>query len=139
MSDRCSCVDGPTYRCGMGRPCDVHGSVDALMAWGEYVDRRGRTWRQAQGFILPDGTIPWALRGRGITVTPAQMRRRIEREQHRDMCPGLDSCGTHPAVTVAKGALGGWVAFPPHYDAGRAHTTFAEAIDAAQRLATETM
>ena len=134
MSDRCSCVDGPNYRCGVGRPCDVHGNVDALMAWGEYVDRRGSVWQHVQ--IMSEWVLPvmgWA--NGSWYLNPAQMRLRIVREQHRDMCPGLDSCGTHPVATVAKGALGGWVAFPPHYDAGRAHTTFAEAIDAAQQLA----
>ena len=64
----------------------------------------------------------------------ADARQKIVRDLHRAECPGLDSCGTHPVVTVAKGALGGWMAFPPHCDSGRAHATFAEAIAAVHNM-----
>lgn len=83
------------------------------------------------------GIDRWVDREVTTDLTPAQMKRLIERDLHRTECPGLDACGTHPVVTVAKGALGGWVAFPPHCDSGRAHATFAEAIAAVNNMTGE--
>lgn len=138
MSDRCSCVDGPNYRCSAGRPCDVHGNVDALMAWGEYWDRRGRKWT-----IVGYGG-KWGLvneRGfamGGILTAPAQMRLRIVREQHREVCPGLLYCSNHPAPTVTvPRRLGCYYIYVAGEQCGHEHD-LEWAIDAAQRLAKET-
>lgn len=132
MSDRCSCVDGPNYRCGIGRPCDVHGDVDALMEWGEYVDRRGGVWQHVQ--IMSEWVLPvmgWANGSRYLN--PAQMRRRIVRERHRAECPGLAQCEPHPFPMIWRAAKGRW-----WHGTGwsvNEYPTFAEAIDAAQQLA----
>ena len=139
MSDRCSCVDGPNYRCGAGRPCDVHGSVEALMAWGEYVDRQGRTWWRDD---VHKDWVRAPLTAVSHSLSPAQMRRRIEREQHRDMCPGLKWCDDHPVPHVLS--VSWW--YEPAYQVYSRHGgqaqpheyTFAEAIDAAQQQAKET-
>ena len=135
MSDRCSCVDGPSYRCGAGRPCDVHGSVDALMAWGEYVDRRGRPWAIV-GFGGEWGLVD--KRGfamGGVLTAPAQMRSRIVREQHREVCPGLAQCEPHPFPMIWRAAKGRW-----WHGTGWAvneYPTFAEAIAAAHNMTGE--
>lgn len=135
MSDRCSCVDGPNYRCGIGRPCDVHGDVDALMAWGEYVDRRGVEWRRCECVAPACGM--WHDGHPSSGVAPAQMRLRIVREQHREVCPGLHDCDDHPVPHVVRWPKR-FEAFHAREDFGSTHPTFAEAIDAAQQLAKET-
>ena len=137
MSDRCSCVDGPNYRCGIGRPCDVHGNVEALMAWGEYVDRRGGVWQHVQ--IMSEWVLPvmgWANGSRYLN--PAQMRLRIVREQHSEVCPGLLHCRNHPVPTVTvPRRLGCYYIYVAGEQCGHEHD-LEWAIDAAQRLAKET-
>ena len=137
MSDRCSCVDGPNCRCGAGRPCDVHGNVDALMAWGECVDRQGGAWQYVQ--IMSEWAPPvmgWANGPRYLN--PAQMRLRIVREQHREVCPGLLHCRNHPVPTVTvPRRLGCYYIYVAGEQCGHEHD-LEWAIDAAQRLAKET-
>lgn len=139
MSDRCSCEPGTmNYRCSRGRPCDVHGAVDALMAWGEYWDRRGRKWIRLNfgGECYewqPEAAHYANPLGPGLDTD--QMRLRIVREQHREVCPGLRGCRDHaaPKVLSWRGHWwleDGWETTP--------FPTFAEAIDAAQQLAKET-
>lgn len=104
--------------------------VDAILASGVYVDRRGSRWeRTDQG-----GYTQWWSEDEWPCIEHADMRRLIERDLHRAECPGLDACGTHPVVTVAKGSLGGWAAFPPRCDIGRVRLTFAEVIAAAHDM-----
>lgn len=109
------------------------GDVDTILQSGTHRGRRGASdlyVHVGKGMTTP----VWVHLPSGRVLTPGEMRRLIVRDLHRAECPGLDSCGAHPVVTVAKGALGGWVAFPPHCDSGRAHATFAEAIAAVHNM-----
>ena len=65
-------------------------TVDEILIGHEYLDRRGRRW---QKLIEPTG---WVNMSEHRFLTRNQMRLLIERDQHRDVCPGLHDCGDHP-------------------------------------------
>lgn len=61
--------------------------VDAILASGVYVDRRGSRWeRTDQG-----GYTQWWSEDEWPCIEHADMRRLIERDLHRAECPGLES------------------------------------------------
>lgn len=80
----------------------MSGTVDEILATGRYTDRRGREWRKvAYG-------ASWFSLGTNTIIRGAQMRLLIERNMHRDECPGLINCENHPVpcVTLAGGPYG---------------------------------
>lgn len=104
--------------------------VDAILASGEYRDRKGRTWVLTSRLL---GAPEWAHDvGDGWFVrTPDQMRTLITRDLHRDKCPGLALCERHPAPQVWKEGhswfLGtGWEVIE--------YPTLAAALDAARHM-----
>lgn len=80
-------------------------TVDEILATGRYVDRRGREWVRKL-FLRPN--IHWANIIRdsdgtgwlGEKTSEDRMRLLIERDLHRDVCPGLIDCGDHPVPIV---------------------------------------
>lgn len=108
--------------------------VDSIMAWGRYVDRRGRTWWRDD---VHKDWVRAPLTAVSHSLSPAQMRLRIVREQHAEVCPGVSDCDElHPVPRVIV-----WRGFshviPHRSQYSSTYPTFAEAIDAAQRLAKE--
>ena len=69
-------------------------TVDEILIGHEYLDRRGRRW---QKLIEPTG---WVNMSEHRFLTRNQMRLLIERDQHRDVCEGLQECGYHPVPFV---------------------------------------
>lgn len=121
ITDRCTCTPywqdaggGYTEYVPEWEPtCPVHGEVDAIMTAGRYVDRRGRVWRASP-------LIGWGLVGRSMSETLrssrtlTQMRLMIERDQHRDVCPGLRDCDDHPVPHVMSyGGAAAWDVWGP--------------------------
>ena len=110
-------------------------TVDEILIGHEYLDRRGRRW---QKLIEPTG---WVNMSEHRFLTRNQMRLLVERDQHRDVCPGLRDCFAHPVPHVVSYQRNAGVvqAYPADrdHDARRAsvHTTFSRAMDAARALA----
>ncbi|RBP66407.1 hypothetical protein DFO66_103354 [Brevibacterium sanguinis] len=137
-TDRCSCPDSfRDDRPGIDPTCPAHGDVDAILASGRYVDRRGVHWKalaagQTWGRVNESG---FAIGG--VMLTPDQMRLLIERDRHRDECPGLNRCWNHPVPKVAQSRLlKDWMAVyaanAPERDTW--YPTLAEAFAAAEKL-----
>lgn len=116
-------------------------TIDEILERGWYTDRRRRFWAKR-----PSGV--WAhteqfVPGLGVlysTRLPDQMRLLIERDRHRDECPGLADCMTHPvlAVIVCYEHGEGWGLFKVGVRAQSLPTirrTLPEAMDAARALA----
>ena len=133
MADRCDCPypDPMTYG-GPNPHCSEHGDVDAILASGEYRDRKGRTWQP-----LGVGGVWWHSPS-DRTLTPDQMRFKIIRERHRGECPGLSACEGHPVPHVARHDRRLWHAYPPHGVASNLYRTFGAALDAARHMTGET-
>ena len=115
-------------------------TVDETLATGQYTDRRGREWRHIHGdrrwFHEPDGL--WFKDGKKVIkmVHTPQMRLLIERDMHRDVCPGLQTCKEHPAPYVWIGVSGSPYHEPAWgFNDGDGHNTLSEAMDAARALA----
>ena len=71
-------------------------TVDEILATGKYTDRRGREWAK---HTYLHGTVEWFHplgNGACYINTLDEMRLLIERDLHRDECPGLHDCGDHP-------------------------------------------
>lgn len=107
-------------------------TVDEILATGQY---ESRTWgliercREAcsgNGLWVCAGHFePWEH------LTTEQVSKAIERDQHRDECPGLYNCLVHPVPIVWRGpASGNWCV-----DYGNWHDTLPAAMDAARALA----
>lgn len=109
-------------------------AINEILASGQYTDRRGREWvhkhKDGRWFYEPDGP-------RGIDMMhSAQMRLRIERDQHKDVCPGLRWCLTHPVASVDRNRLSkSWQVWGPGDWHRTSRGTHAEAMDAARALA----
>lgn len=96
---------------------------------GEYWTRDGLAlFRRADG--------SWASTCGACVHTAEQMRLRIERDQHRDECRGLDSCTSHPVPHVLAGRAHARVfkVVGRHFES-RYGVTLSEAMDAARALA----
>lgn len=106
-------------------------SVDEILATGHYTDRRGREWKNITHWNVES----WAAEPYGKPdILPDEMRLLIERDMHRDVCPGFRDCafGIHPVPIVYHAELlGWWMVNTRRLDAG----TLAEAMDAARALA----
>ena len=64
------------------------------------------------------------------------MRLLIERDMHRDVCPGLQTCKEHPVPYVWIGVSGSPYHEPAWgFNDGDYHDTLPEAMDAARALA----
>ena len=73
------------------RGTETMSDVDAILASGVYVDRRGSRWeRTDQGEYTQ-----WWSEDEWPCIEHADMRRLIERDLHRETCPGL---GPHPCI-----------------------------------------
>ena len=109
-------------------------TVDEILESGRYVDGRGGKWVRCSGAAEWLGWF--CVSGGRPFLTTAQMRLLIERDQHRDKCPGLQNCKEHPVPYVWIGVTGS-----PHHDPawgfndGNGHDTLPEAMDAARALA----
>ena len=107
-------------------------TVDEILIGHEYLDRRGRRW---QKLIEPTG---WVNMSEHRFLTRNQMRLLVERDQHRDVCPGLIDCDNHPApsVLLTKGGELEFLVFGPRQVRSiRAFDYHSEAMDAARALA----
>lgn len=115
-------------------------TVDEILATGQYTDRRGRSWRPNLGdnWVHFRGRKP---RGELFydVLTDPEMRLLIERDLHRDVCPGLSACNGHPVPSVITPFAWGSRDFEVY--AAWANTTgtfeqsLPEAMDAARALA----
>ena len=107
-------------------------TVDEILATGQYTDRRGRAWGYFDTRVDYDRWQRWESRGdEDLILEPDQMRLLIERDQHRDVCPGLYNCMNHPVPIVWYGDPSeGWCV-----DLGNWHSSLPEAMDAARALA----
>lgn len=149
--DRCACI--PHYQdAGAGLTeyvpewdpsCSEHGEVDHILASGRYTDRRGRGWiydtKHRFWLANPDFVAGWKVSDFGGPLDETQMRLLIEREQHREVCPSLPDCTTHPVPIVIVGYDDlEWRDFKVRAH-GRAtmHRTLSEAMDVARALAVE--
>ena len=116
-------------------------TVDEILATGRYTDRRGRAWDYFDTRVDYDRWQRWESRGdEDLILEPDEMRLLIERDQHRDECPGLISCENHPVpcVTLAGGPYGCFHVNPADdsEETYVAHKcTFERAMDAARALA----
>ena len=88
-------------------------TVDEILATGQYTDRRGRYWHYdtKHRFWITNPPVAgktWKVWQFGGPFDHAEMRLLIERDQHRDECPGLINCENHPVpcVTLAGGPYG---------------------------------
>lgn len=114
-------------------------TIDEILATGEYESRthgliqRCREACSGNGLWVCAGHFePWEH------LTTEQVAKAIERDQHRDECPSLVECDSHPVWSVAYARLtGGWNALAPYQDLYRdqGFTTHAEAMSAARALA----
>lgn len=102
-------------------------TVDEILASGRYTDRRGRKWRKFRRCKCWYSTSIW------LEATANQMHLLIERDQHRDECPGLALCRNHPVPFVLLWPLP--TAIPANTTIGRTLPTHAEALAAARALA----
>ena len=66
-------------------------TVDEILATGKYTDRRGREWVRGE---VCEGH--WYQYQSDQLISDSEMRLLIERDLHRDVCPGLHDCGDHP-------------------------------------------
>lgn len=113
-------------------------TIDEILAAGWYTDKRGRSWRHLPlsgrwaDQVIDHQGIHWA----GQKIEADQMRLLIERDQHRDVCRGLDSCTSHPVPHVLAGRAHARVftVVGRHFES-RYGATLTEAIDAARALA----
>lgn len=128
-ANRCTCPGASPICDGPQLDCPVHGDPDAIMDSGVYVDRRSHVWRGSYDLLYK--TTRWEDETTGHAATPDQMRLRIERDQHRDECPGLRRCSEHPVPVVAKSRYGNaWLTRPFTF----IHRTLPEAFAAAEQL-----
>ena len=104
-------------------------TVDEILESGRYVDGRGGKWVRCSGAAEWLGWF--CVSGGRPFLTTAQMRLLIERDQHRDECPGLWACEDHPVPAVTLSRM-----FRPRvYVNGDPYAWFSEAMDAARALA----
>lgn len=109
--------------------------IDAILASGQYVDRRGRVWL---GAGINGGVRYWCT----FTVprrvaTEDQLRLRIVREKHRATCPGLRRCHDHPVPHVLTWGRFGSDVYGAGENFGAYRVSLAEALDAARRMTGE--
>ena len=115
-------------------------TVDEILATGEYRDRTGRVWVKCP--VNPrDLNDCWWAYGRPVPGNfehrgEDHIRLLIERDQHRDVCPGLQTCKEHPVPYVWIGVSGSPYHEPAWgFNDGDYHDTLPEAMDAARALA----
>lgn len=115
-------------------------TVDEILASGRYTDRRGRRFgRIASPSTYRGEWLQWWPEIRPYpdeVLSPDQMRLLIERDMHRDVCPGLQGCHLeHPSPRV-KASYGKYFVYRPF---SIFHEEFYEnlpgAMDAARALA----
>ena len=81
-------------------------TVDGILAAGQYMDRRGQVWLRCPiecflgGGWFCRSAIGSARKRAGWHLPESEMRLLIERDQHRDECPGLNACNGHPVPSV---------------------------------------
>lgn len=76
-------------------------TVDENLARGWYTDRRGRAWDYFDTRVDYDRWQRWESRGdEDLILEPDEMRLLIERDLHRNTCPGLAWCAEHPVPHV---------------------------------------
>lgn len=122
-------------------------TVDEILATGRYTDKRGRAWNYDPDF---DVWVEYSSREDGILdlgwiVDTKDVRLLIERDQHRDECPGLEMCWSHPVPSVLIDVDGLFWVSPANSDAMDAllsgyngdpeYDTLHAAMDAARALA----
>lgn len=117
-------------------------AIDEILATGWYTDKRGREWHHSA--FLPRWVTSSGFNYFGPVyafVYEAEMRLLIERDQHRDVCPGLNLCSRHPVPRVliryrwSTDAY--FIAIGPGYRSGGTHDTLAEAMDGGYELAVQ--
>ena len=119
-------------------------TVDEILATGQYTDRRGRVWKIVRSPVMgtwwgtprPDDVI--------LILHENKMRLLIERDQHRDVCEGLQECGYHPVpfVEIFRHLMPPYhvdyqvvdTSVEPNFNQGL-YRTLPEAMDAARTLA----
>lgn len=102
------------------------------MTLGVYTDRRGRRWVYMDYNTWITDRTRWATEVAGSKY----IRWLIRRDQHRDACPGLSWCLTHPAVNADYDRLRRmWDVWGPGDWFRGSFGTHAEAMDAARALA----
>lgn len=134
MTDRCRCFS----ILSRDSWCSVHGDVDAILASGTYADRKGRVWKSWEDFT--GDYVEWIAESYTTVLTPDRMRLKIVRDLHRDECPGLRECFTHPVPQVFTDEDGDFCAYPAlgMPDLGTWHPTLGVALDAARHMTGET-
>ena len=115
-------------------------TVDEILATGQYTDRRFRLWEHSQNMRTGEECwMIWEPYFRRTELTPAQIRLLIERDQHRDECPGLNACNGHPVPSVITPIAWGSRDFEVYAAWANTTSTFKqslpEAMDAARALA----
>ena len=117
-------------------------TVDEILATGKYTDRRGREWvRCPINCCLNGGWFSYsamreAKRRSDWHPFEAEMRLLIERDQHRDVCPGIRKCNSHPVPRVFRyNAVWSKLAAYGDFRRDYAYDTLPEAMDAARALA----
>lgn len=117
-------------------------TVDEILASGTYTDRRGRTWEVCGVMNCSTRGLWWNFHDMALNGarhwTVGAMRLLIERDQHRDECPGITDCHDHPVPVVY--ALhgcpqGGFAAMPRDNYIGKWFKTQVEALNAARVFA----
>ena len=114
-------------------------TVDEILAQREYRDRRGREWNLTDYWVdraTFDYVQMWLSPDR--VATQDEMRLLIERDMHRDECPGMNECRYHPRhhVILAWEDAGKFLVYEPNRLFFRwIFDTHAEAMDAARALA----
>lgn len=74
--------------------------------------------------------------GAQALIGTRHLRMLIERDEHRDVCPGLRWCLTHPVVSVDRNRLSkSWQVWGPGDWHRTSRGTHSEAMDAARALA----
>ena len=109
-------------------------TVDEILSAGMYTDRRGRTWHYVDTIVDYDRWQRWEhYSAEDLILEVNAMRLLIERDLHRDECPGLYNCMNHPVPIVWYGGISdGWCV-----DLGNWHPSLSAAMDAARALAVD--
>lgn len=115
-------------------------TIEEILATGRYTDRRGRDWAELTTVWLLLDPWRWPDKPKRESMTVSEMRLLIERDMHRDECPGIRRCDSHPVhfVQVYRGfPVTRFVAYGPNeFDDEQAYFhTLSLAVDAARALA----
>lgn len=116
-------------------------TIDEILATGRYTDRRGQEWVRR---LFPRPNIRWAniirdsdgIGWPGEKISEDRMRLLIERDQHRDVCRGVQGCHLNHPLPRVKASWGKYFVYKPFsifHD--ELFGTLPEAMDAARALA----